>query len=150
MHRDCKNQRSLPIVYWIKLSHRFFNCNIFDFESFIEFILFFNFISRHLIFILSLIVIIFIVVFFLSFFFNWKLFFNIFPHNLISFFLCQIRSSLSSILFFFLLYPFFCWIFFFNFIHNYFGWLGIWHCCFFRFAFYDIIQLHDPCQGLKD
>ena len=44
-------------------------------------------------------------------------------------FLCQILSSFFSNLFFLSL---FYWICFFNFIHNYFGWLGIWNYFFFQ------------------
>jgi len=69
----------------------------------------FNLIHWHLIFISSLVCI---------------------PHNLISFSFCD-----NS---FFILFKYFFLIFFLYSIPNYFGWLRIWHCYLFKFAFYGV------------
>jgi hypothetical protein len=78
-------------------------------------------------------------------FLNWNCFsissfiiwFIFFISNLI---LILFKSIIFSFLSLFLLNLFF----FFNFISNYFGWLGIWHCYFFGIAFYTGIQPQDP------
>ena len=62
-----------PFVHWIKLDSRFFHSNIFGFEFFIVFTLFFNIIIWHLIFILNLALVILIFIFFI-YFFNWNWF----------------------------------------------------------------------------
>jgi len=72
------------------------------------------------------------------------LFFNFIPYNLVLFFCVSnlIIFLFKSIFFKPLLFKKFS----FKFIPNYFGWLGILHCYFFRFAFYVVIQPHDPCH----
>ena len=60
-------------------------------------------------------------------------------------FVLNLVIILFKSIFFFFLIPFFCWIYFFNFILNYFGWVRIWYKYFFGFAFYVVIQPHDPC-----
>jgi hypothetical protein len=57
-----KNKEIWVFICWVKWGPHYFNCNIFNLESFINF--FFNFIPLHLIFISNLVLIFFINIFF--------------------------------------------------------------------------------------
>jgi hypothetical protein len=87
-------------------------------------IFFFIFIHWHLIFISNLVLILF--------FFSYPFI------NLISFCYDKFDPHIFK--------SFFLFNLLFNFIPNYFGWLGIWQCYFSGFAFYGVIRSHDQCH----